>query len=315
MSQRTTPTKRNAERKNDNTTRASPLNWLRGKPFKAIKYTVSAAIVALVGPLVMQLDLGLTTAFWALISTILAGRCLNKNFVAGVATLLNTYGLDGSEGHTLAMVGFVGLNIVFDDVRPDSQVFGDEFFGNVERVTRAVTGFFVRMVASTWGIPRALCRTLWSVVTNVLVLVSHLFAGLTWTMETLYRNWCRFFRSLKELQKLRLPEHWTHNERQQPLGQDTRKTKWRRLSDVAQNIVLSLSTDQRPTEDSAEQLLEDWEFVEAEAKLEAEHNTASAVHTDSEGEHQEALFDEVMRLIDSCDGLSGIDWDGVMGDL
>ena len=91
---------------------------------------------------------------------------------------------------------------------------------------------------------------------------------------------------------------------------DGKESEMSKGPDVAQGTDKKLPTLKLETKGLRKLLLEDWEVVENEG--EAKNGESSCTN---EGKRLQALLDDVNRLIDECQGLENVDWDGAIAAL
>jgi hypothetical protein len=84
--------------------------WFINNLIKAVKSVAPATGVALVGLTVSLLPLGPFTPMFSILVTSFASCQLKQNVVGGAVALLHAGGIQGFEGHILALLSFMSLN-------------------------------------------------------------------------------------------------------------------------------------------------------------------------------------------------------------
>ncbi|KAF1943145.1 hypothetical protein EJ02DRAFT_465232 [Clathrospora elynae] len=285
MQQAKLPTKCDDERTTDDrkskaTVLTIYLSWLLNAPIKVAKVFLPAAGVVLAGPMTTLLSLGRFTPLISVFVTSFVSFQLKHITHGGAVAFLHAGGPQGFEGQALSLLNFITLNATFSSSGPPLQVLYDEMLLRIGDVQSA----------QSYAVS----------------------CGLKWSLDTFNRTWNLFVKSLRKLQCSALHTNMSRKEDHRPRDRDTAGSKWRRLSDAAKRIVSDLRPKQEECGDPAEKTLIDWDVMEAGVEVEAEAVEAASASADGDGERAQALFEELDLLIDSCDGLSGADWDSIL---
>ncbi|KAL6162622.1 hypothetical protein ACJQWK_11544 [Exserohilum turcicum] len=256
-------------------------------PVNAVQIAAPAARVALTGSIVSLLPLGSYTAMFSILAMSIVSRRLQSQAVGCVVAFLHAGGLSGLEGQVLALLSFISFSAVLDSLDGPLHAIYKSSIHDIELVQDTLTAICVSMFF------------------ELLVLFSAIFFAL----HRIFTNAPRFTAASWSR---RLSTESFADEESDGFGLGVGLgVTWDAVSQASQEALSTFSSPSSNCGASRGELFKDSEMVEDACDDEARIES----RTEDAERRTQALFGDVNRLIDDCNGLDTAQWDEVIAAL